>query len=70
MSVVFAESFASSTNTTIWAVVDFFPAVVVPEFTDIAIITCSQSFAGFAALGRRLRRPTCHTQHILCHLSV
>jgi hypothetical protein len=57
---VFAQTFASSTDTAVWTMVDFFLAVVVPQLADIAIVACSLQLAVVAVFGCLLR---CAARH-------
>lgn len=67
---VLAQTFPSSTNATVWAMVDFLFTVVVPQLANVAIVACSLRLAVFAGIARLLGRATRHAQHVLCHLSV
>jgi hypothetical protein len=67
---VFAQTFSSSADTTVWAVVDFLLAVVVPELADITIVTRSFGLTVLADISCWLGSAACHAQHILCHLPV
>jgi len=65
MHVVLAQSRTSSANTAVYAVVDLFVAVVVPQLADFAIIACRLHPALHTVLARLLGRATAHTEHVL-----
>jgi hypothetical protein len=67
---VFAQTFSSPADTTVWAVIDLLLAVVVPELTNVTVVTCSFRLTVPAHIGCRLGRSACHTQHVLCQLPV
>jgi hypothetical protein len=70
MIEVFAQTFASSADTAVWAMVDLLFAVVVPQLADIAIVACSLQLAVLAVFCRFLRCSARHAQHVLCSTSV
>lgn len=67
---VFAQTFSSPADTTVWAVVDLLLAVIVPELTNVTIVTCSFRLTLPAHMGCWLGCSACHAQHVLCQLPV
>jgi hypothetical protein len=60
MIEVFAQTFASSADAAVWAMVNLLFAVVIPQLADIAIVACSLQLAVVAVFGCLLR---CAARH-------
>lgn len=65
MHVVLAQPRTSPADTAVYAVVYLLVTVVVPQFTDLAVVACRLHPTLHAVLGSLLRRSAAHTEHIL-----
>lgn len=70
MRVILTKACTASADTAVWAVIDLFPCIVIPELADITVVARRLDGTVLASVGCLLRRPTRHAQHILRSLAV